>query len=1248
MAPAAVFVIAVLACSDFDRVLGLSGEQAPGGQSASARSEERRAVELSRTIPGLAGFFYDTSGNVIVAVTNVGAPTVTRARLQPLFSVELARSRRRHPSADVMVHGAQYTFLDLRNWRDGLEAGGVLALPGVLWLDLDEMANRVVVGVEPSADLAGLRALARQRGVPVEALDIQQSTPYQAQTTLQDQFRPMQGGTQIQRVAGTSRATCTLGFAALWNSQQVFLTAGHCSPNLMSTDSVAQYQPVAPLTHADSATTTSIGREIFRYSVACGNNLCASSDAAIYGPVATQNWMLGRMARPTSGCMPGPCSPVILTVNGYWVIDTTHASFVVNDLVSKVGSSTGLSQGYVSRTCVDVSPTHGVTYRCQMFANYGANDGDSGAPILLDIQGGTDSNVTLGGIHSGKSGSNSVFSPWSGIVQDYGSLVVVAAPPDTIWRLLTDSLPDLDTLKVVSLPGDTFRVYRTDIAIRFNSDVSNSAKAAFFGRHSMTVLGVTVTGKFFVRIPDPGLSAAELFQALDALRSEPEVALAIWVPRDGFPQVRDYRLPVDGPGQQRVDWLPTSNSTWAMRAIRAPLAWGCQTGTYDSSRARLAILEWKHQPAHPEFAASSPRLWEAPEALLAPRYQPQPAVTVDSMEAHASATTGLLSAEGNNGSGIAGVNWRSRLYLYAGYSSGNRALPLESGFYVLRAQLVADSPRVLSVSTDQRVLTSVSPADRERFIRDLVPDVQLALDQLPGLLVVVAAGNERYRGTVTNYIRDTAATLLRGALLLLREDPRYRDRIVVVTGTYVGNNFWDRWAANPALGSNFFTGVTDLAAPAQEVTVLDRWTGQTGAAVPTAVKTGTSLSAPLVAGVAGLLLAMDSTLTPAQLKDHIVRGARQPRLNRQTGVFGPPQPVSGAPETVYQLDAYGALTLLASERSIVPLCGNRVWVAGTQLVAQRDTGAPPQVLADIGDTSAFVNVHHGGRRVDVWNHDFDPLSFVFNQGTWILSGNPPASPDGGAWNSLWSLSHDGDTAVTIVNHSGAGQATLEVRRGPTGGSSIHVADIVVPLPSSGTMECIFVDAPSGECMDSRLDGTSDFLYWYAAAYSPLGDRVIVSISTARSQTTSFGSLADCPWDTGPEPRSQCITHIDYAMSTIGTAYHQITLSTGADTVLASPTSAPVIVFWAAVGEDGEQLVTGEGVVSQTSTLLPDTNFVGFHQDVTSQATTDCTLRYRQASGGVAPRFQTASIDACRGPLGGGTLAPAPKISSRTQ
>src|SRR5258706_8596569 len=172
MIPSLAFFVIALACTDFDRLVGLSGEQAEGDQALAGRTEERRAAELSRVIPGLAGFFYDTSGNVVVAVKGGGGATVTRARLKPLFPLELARSRRRHPTADIVVLGAQYTFLELRNWRDRLEARGVLSSPGVAWLDLDEVANRVAVGLEAAGDPGAVRALARAAGGPAEALDI--------------------------------------------------------------------------------------------------------------------------------------------------------------------------------------------------------------------------------------------------------------------------------------------------------------------------------------------------------------------------------------------------------------------------------------------------------------------------------------------------------------------------------------------------------------------------------------------------------------------------------------------------------------------------------------------------------------------------------------------------------------------------------------------------------------------------------------------------------------------------------------------------------------------------------------------------------------------------------------------------------------------------------------------------------------------------------------------------------------------
>lgn len=492
-------------------------EAQTASQGGPVYAEERRAVELARQIPDLAGFYFDTSGNVIVLLKGVAASPSKKTLLWPRFGNELSRGRRRNPAADLIVRTADYSFLELKGWRDRLMNADILTTPGVVWLDLDEFRNRVVIGLDVGADPGAARAIAEGLAIPFQALAFEVTGPYVRQQTLRDEFRPLQGGIQIQRVSGASRVGCTLGFTALRNSQQVFLTAGHCSPNPTGTDSVAQFQPVAPLTRAESLTMSPIGREIFQYSEPCGNRRCSYSDAAIYGLIPTQAWGLGRIAQPAYGCFPGPCSPPVLDVSSwspYWVIDTTHESFVVGDLVSQIGSATGWSQGSVQSTCVNITPSKGVQYNCQMFASYGSSDGDSGAPILLDIMGGADSTITLGGIHSGRSGKNAVFSPWSGIVQDYGTLMVVPAPQDTA-RPPVPPLPNLPsdstfTVESPRYPRSQLLYYRNIVGVTFDDSTSGTTIRGLFGRYSATVIGGVpgpVEPEYLLQVPDPGPDA---------------------------------------------------------------------------------------------------------------------------------------------------------------------------------------------------------------------------------------------------------------------------------------------------------------------------------------------------------------------------------------------------------------------------------------------------------------------------------------------------------------------------------------------------------------------------------------------------------------------------------------------------------------------------------------------------------------------------------------------------------------------
>lgn len=110
-----------------------------------------------------------------------------------------------------------------------------------------------------------------------------------------------------------------------------------------------------------------------------------------------------------------------------------------------------------------------------------------------------------------------------------------ASSPDSVgpygWPILISTLPILDTSKVVSLPSGR-RLFRTAISLRFKPGLSDSAKAEFFRRHSMQVIGLTRSSQFFVRVPDPGPPAENLFRLLDNVRKQPEIENAVSLLRD--------------------------------------------------------------------------------------------------------------------------------------------------------------------------------------------------------------------------------------------------------------------------------------------------------------------------------------------------------------------------------------------------------------------------------------------------------------------------------------------------------------------------------------------------------------------------------------------------------------------------------------------------------------------------------------------------------------------------------------------
>jgi hypothetical protein len=115
----------------------------------------------------------------------------------------------------------------------------------------------------------------------------------------------------------------------------------------------------------------------------------------------------------------------------------------------------------------------------------------------------------------------------------------------------------------------------------------------------------------------------------------------------------------------------------------------------------------------------------------------------------------------------------------------------------------------------------------------------------------------------------------------------------------------------------------------------------------------------MVTGIVGQLLAMDPTLSAADLKNLLLAGARD-SVERADGVNVAPSPVSGISDVVYEADAYGSLRLL-SARAGRPLCGANVSVARTTAPASDSVPFAVSILRYRSTTPELLTVDADGR-----------------------------------------------------------------------------------------------------------------------------------------------------------------------------------------------------------------------------------------------------------------------------------------------
>ena len=571
-----------------------------------------------------------------------------------------------------------------------------------------------------------------------------------------------------------------------------------------------------------------------------------------------------------------------------------------------------------------------------------------------------------------------------------GNKPVCAIPSDTTRPAIPDNIGLPTTSSTVpDLAFPSAKYFTDHIGIRFAVDASGPAVRQVLTKYQLTIMGGNADhpsiAVYYVRLATPRDTWAALAALTDSIRNEPGVIGVLELEFGGAIDIRG-RYPVDAAiSPARENWFTTRDAAQqttinSLNAIRAPLAWGCETGAYGAAPPPIAILDLFFDGANPDLNVAKTLV-----PLVADTLVPSTQTFGTRAVEHGFGVAGVAAASGDNGRGMSGVAWGAPLRLYALRTGNSQPINLFSPVLKGLRDALANGVGIWNWST------AMFNPRRQDVVLYLRAVMALYLDNPANLLVIALP----YRSDTTEAgAAYTLADIAAGnadsirasdvAIAQLAIDPthNYKSQIIFVGGTVALTG--KKWRP-----SDLWTGGSMLAAPSDAIVTLVAGTSPT-----LAQRTyGTSFAAPMVAGTAALLRTMAPNLTGAEVTDYLLRGARADRDDPMTGRPVPASDI-GVPG-VYQLDAYGSLMLLAKEHPETPICGFPVV---TRSVQDPVTGAPVTsvLLQRPGQTEqevyrGYVNnvtVAQGGRIIGIDDYSY-ATNVIFQFGTWE-KGTPRA------------------------------------------------------------------------------------------------------------------------------------------------------------------------------------------------------------------------------------------------------------------
>jgi hypothetical protein len=400
------------------------------GAAADTMNPDEAEAAIADRVPGFAGWVHTEDGKTIARMTRSsglfeGTDVQGAVKRGAENQSDQAKWKSMNtPSANLAkslgdngdVRKAQWDSRQLLDFKNKVFA--MASAKGVIAVSIDRENNRLDVAYNQDIDAQGVQALTARlagSGVPMAAMSMRAAELPKRNatvgTSLRSQPLPLAGGAQFN--FGTTGGTfvCSVGVPARINGVQGFMTASHCSERVY--DLSARTRMTSPGgTFVGSETIDPAGR-----SCSLPDTLgCRESDALFVSGGPANAVDFGKIMFTNTGS---------LTVTGVLNVQGTLNYPSVGQTIYKTGRTTGLTRATVARVCVDTlvtdpDGTYGALCSMEVATGSFIAGGDSGSSVWT--YNGVGPIIT--GIVSYGSSNTGGFSPWGGVVKEFGAVTV--------------------------------------------------------------------------------------------------------------------------------------------------------------------------------------------------------------------------------------------------------------------------------------------------------------------------------------------------------------------------------------------------------------------------------------------------------------------------------------------------------------------------------------------------------------------------------------------------------------------------------------------------------------------------------------------------------------------------------------------------------------------------------------------------------------------------------------------------------